>query len=77
VFWTSDWKAQIIQIYQWVVSMVPFFHEVEQYLQSKNLIFILLFIHYKDPGHVQALTVHLFVDEVSAKVHHPPHSAAG
>lgn len=51
--------------------MVPFFHEVEQYLKSKNLIFILLFIHYNAPGHVQALGVHLFVDEISAKVHHP------
>jgi len=54
-----------------------FLHEVEQYLKSKNLIFIVLFIHYNAPGHVQALGVHLFEDEVSAKVHHPPYSADG
>lgn len=54
-----------------------FFHEVEQYLKSKNLIFIVLFIYYNAPGHVQALGVHLFEDEVSAKVHHPSHSADG
>jgi hypothetical protein len=60
----------------WVVSIVLFFHEVEQYLKSKNLIFNVLCIHYNAPGHVQALGMHLFADEVSAKVHHPPHSAA-
>jgi len=72
VFWRSDWKAQIIQISWWVVSTVLFFHDVEQYLKSKNLIFIVLCIHYNAPGHVQALGMHLSANEVSVNVHHIP-----
>jgi len=52
--------------------MAPFFQEVEEYLKSKNLIFIVLFIHYNAPGHVQAHGVHLSVNEVYAKAHTIP-----
>jgi hypothetical protein len=58
---------------------ISFFHDIEQYLKLKNLTFIVIFILHNAPGHVQALVLRLleYIDQVSAKVHHPTHSATG